>query len=76
VIVPVRVLSVVFSSTAKLTAPSPEPLAPAVTVIQLALLTAVHEQPVSVVTPTVPVADDSGNERLGADSVNVHVAPA
>src|SRR6187551_2196096 len=76
VIVPVRVLSVVLSSTAKPTVPSPDPLAPAVTVIQLALLTAVHEQPFSVVTPTVPVEDDSGNETLGADNVNVHAAPA
>jgi hypothetical protein len=34
--------------------PLPEPLAPLVIVIQVALLVAVHVQPVVVVTPTLP----------------------
>jgi hypothetical protein len=49
--VPVR--AVVLAAMVKLTAPIPAPVAPAVTVIQLALLTAVHEQLVPEVTESV-----------------------
>jgi hypothetical protein len=38
-----------------LTVPFPAPLPPDVTVIQLALLTAVHPQPLPAVTATLPV---------------------
>jgi hypothetical protein len=38
-----------------LTVPFPVPLAPKVTVIQLALLTPVHPQPLPAVTATLPV---------------------
>ena len=51
--VPVR-SAPVFSATVKLTDPVPVPLAPLVIVIQLTLLTAVHAQPVCVVTVTGP----------------------
>ena len=54
-IVNVPVLSPpVFFSTLNSTAPLPLPLAPDLTVIQFALLRAVHTQPVPAVTLTVP----------------------
>jgi len=40
----------------------PLPLAPSVTVIQSALLAAVHAQPVAAVTLTVPVPPPAGTE--------------
>ena len=54
VIVPV-VVAPVFGATEKATVPLPLPLAPVVTVIQEALLTAVHSQPRLLVIPTLPV---------------------
>ena len=55
----------------------PLPLAPALIVIHVALLAAVHAQPVPAVTVTVPVvaADDVRFDDVGA-IVNVHGAPA
>ena len=53
--VPVRSLPVAFAATVKLTVPFPVPLDPLLTVIQAALLTAVHVQPACVVTETAPV---------------------
>jgi hypothetical protein len=54
----------------------PLPLAPAVTVIQASLLTAVQLQPVPAVTVTVPVvAEDVGFTDVG-EIVNVQGAPA
>src|SRR5262245_15372523 len=58
VIVPAR-CGPVFATTENWTAPAPEPLAPAVMVIQLSLLTAVQAHPVAVVTlndPDPPLA--------------------
>ena len=56
VTVPVRSLSLsVFVATLNATEPLPLPLAPDVTVIQFALLLAVHAQPVPADTATVPV---------------------
>jgi hypothetical protein len=56
VIVPARVVPLGFAAALKLTLPVPLPVAPAVTVNQLVLLlTAVHEQPVGVVTDVEPV---------------------
>ena len=49
--VPVRAAAV--GATFSLTLPSPDPLAPDVTVIQLALLADVHAQPPAAVTDTV-----------------------
>ena len=51
--VPVRWVVAVLAATVKLTPPLPDPLAPAVMVIQLALVAAVHEQPVPDDTETV-----------------------
>ena len=51
--VPVREVVAVLAATLRLTVPLPEPLAPAVTVIQVALLVAVHAQPVPAVTVTL-----------------------
>ena len=50
VTVPVRVVVAAFAATVSVTVPLPEPLAPLATLIQLALLTAVHAQPAAVVT--------------------------
>jgi hypothetical protein len=52
--VPVRDAVVVFAATPNVTEPLPVPLAPALMVIQAALLVAVHAQPVAAVTTTVP----------------------
>jgi hypothetical protein len=48
--VPERCAVLGLGATLKLTEPSPDPVSPAVTVIHVALLTAVHEQPVCAVT--------------------------
>ena len=53
--VPVRPVVAVLAATLKFTVPLPDPLAPDVTVIQVALLTAVHPQPVPAVTFVLPV---------------------
>ena len=55
----------------------PLPLAPALMVIHVALLAAVHAQPVPAVTVTVPVAaaDVVRFDEVG-EIVNVHGAPA
>jgi len=54
VIVPVLCRPVLVA-TEKFATPEPEPLAPAVMVIQASLLAAVHAHPVTVVTFTLPV---------------------
>jgi hypothetical protein len=66
---------VVFAATLSATLPSPDPLAPAVTVIQAALLTAVQVQPVGAVTETLLVPPAAVLDALVADSANVHVTP-
>ena len=48
--VPQRCAVLGLGATVKLTEPLPDPVAPAVSVIQVAALTAVHEQPVCAVT--------------------------
>ncbi|MGB7909775.1 MAG: hypothetical protein WCF58_17285 [Syntrophobacteraceae bacterium] len=53
VIVPVRLVVALFTATEYVTVPLPEPEAPDTTLIQLTLLTAVHEHPDIEVTPTV-----------------------
>ncbi len=55
--------------------PLPEPLAPAVTVIQLALLVAVHAQALPPVTPTLPVPAAAVTDAVVAPNVYVQ-APA
>ena len=67
------------------TCPFPLPVAPPVTVIQVAPLLAVHAQPVPAVTPTTPeLADEpsvapteaSVNVQEAASCVTVNVLPA
>ena len=50
VIVPVRDVVAEFADTVNVTVPLPDPLAPPVIVIQVALLAAVHAQPLPLVT--------------------------
>lgn len=64
VAVPDRVVVAVFAAMLRLTVPLPEPLAPPVTVIQDALLPAVHEHPAGAVTLTVPVPPAAGSDWL------------
>ena len=64
VTVPLRVEVAVFAATLYATEPSPDPLAPLVTVIHATLLVAVHAQPVSDVTATEPVPPPAGTDWL------------
>ena len=64
VMVPVRALPG-FAVTLNATAPLPVPLAPAVTVIQFALLFAVQAQPVPADTAMVPVPPGAAIEASG-----------
>ena len=52
------------------------PVAPAVMVTQLALLVAVHAQPVAAVTVTVPVPAAAVGLADAGEMVGVHGAPA
>ncbi len=64
VIVPVLEDVLLFDPTEKLTVPFPEPLAPAVMVIQVALLVPVQLHPVVAVTLTLPVPPEEVNVPL------------
>ena len=63
-----------LGATVKLTEPGPEPVAPEVMVIQVALLTAVHEQPVVVVTVVDSSAPAAGTDWLEGEIENEHPA--
>src|SRR5690349_13470055 len=82
VTVPVRGLCEGFGAMARFTTPLPVPLAPPVTVIQLALLVAVQLQFVCVVTDTVrfaapaPVENDVGSMANSHGGCAEHVANA
>ena len=58
----VRLDATVFAATLKPAVPLPDPVAPLVTVIQAALLAAVHAQPVATVTLLLPVPPDSATD--------------
>jgi hypothetical protein len=82
--VPLREVVDGFAATLNETVPLPEPLAPAVIVIQVALLAAVHAQPVAAVTlvdegPPLPPIDRVAGEIAGvhaaAASLTVNVLP-
>jgi uncharacterized protein YhhL (DUF1145 family) len=60
--VPARDVVAVFAATLNVTEPLPDPLEPAVTVIQLALLVAVHPHPVPAVTEIVPEPPEEAND--------------
>ena len=68
-IVPLRDDPFGLAVNEKLTVPLPEPEAPPVTTIQLALLVAVHEQPVGVVTPALPAPAAAATDADVADRV-------
>ena len=70
--VPVRTAASVLGATVKLADPSPEPVAPAVTVIHVALLTAVQEQPVVAVTVADPLSPAAGTDWLVGEIENAH----
>jgi hypothetical protein len=57
------------------TVPLPEPLAPPVTVIQLALLAAVHAHPAPMVTPTLPLPAAAATEDVLLASVDPQLRP-
>jgi hypothetical protein len=69
VIVAVRATVLVLAAALNVTVPLPVPLAPPVTVSHVALLTAVHVQPVPAVTPTEPVPPPATTDALVADRV-------
>jgi hypothetical protein len=76
VTVPVRGDTDVFAAELKLTEPLPAPDAPAVTVSQLSLLTAVQAQPAGAVTVTVPVPPFEATLCDVGKIVSVQVMPA
>jgi hypothetical protein len=59
----------VFAVAVTLTLPLPDPLAPLVTVSQLAPLVAVHVQPVGAVTVTLPPPPAATMLSVVADTV-------
>ena len=65
--VPVRAPLVVFAATLNVTVARPVPVAPAVTVIQLALLAAVHEQLEPAVTVRLLVVAVETTEKVVCD---------
>jgi hypothetical protein len=68
VIVPVRVLAVLFAATVNETVPVPLPFAPEVITMNAALLAAVHAQPASVVTVRLPAPPPDGNDWLAGET--------
>jgi hypothetical protein len=69
VMVPVLLLPVVLADTEKETVPFPVPALPAVIVIHEALLVAVQEQLLEVVTATVPVLPEELRRELVGEMV-------
>jgi hypothetical protein len=68
VIVPVRLLAFVLAATVNETVPLPLPLVPEVIVMKAVLLAAVHAQPVSVVTATLPPPPPEENDWLAGET--------
>ena len=74
--VPVRAVPVVLAATLNVTEPMPDPLAPAVTVIQDVVVVAVQEQDVPEVTLSVRlVASASTSKLVGVTVAEQPVAP-
>ena len=65
-----------LAATAKVTLPLPEPLLPAVTVIQASVLTAVQAHPGAAATAKVPVAAFAAAAWLLGVRVIVQLAPS
>jgi hypothetical protein len=74
--VPVRDWFFVFAPMEKLDEPFPDPFAPAVTVIHVALLTVVHAQPVMALMVVDPDPPDALTVCDDGEIVGVHGAPA
>jgi hypothetical protein len=70
--VPVRCDGVVFACTLKPAVPLPVPLAPDVTVMNDALLAAVHVHPLVVVIVEDPVPPPAAAECVVGEMVNEH----
>ena len=71
VTVPVRGVAVVFAATLKVTEPIPDPLAPAVTVIQGVVVLAVQAQDVPEVTLSVRLLTKASTAKLTGVTVPV-----
>jgi hypothetical protein len=69
--VPVRAVPVVLAATLNVTEPMPDPLAPAVTVIQDVVVVAVHEQAVPAMTLTVRLLAIASTAKLSGVTVPV-----
>jgi hypothetical protein len=73
--VPVRDADPVFGATVYVTEPLPLPAAPALIVIHVAALVAVHPQPDAAVTPTVPVTPAATTFADAVEIVGAHRVP-
>jgi hypothetical protein len=73
--VPVRAAPA-FAATVMVTAPCPVPVAPDTTVIQVAALTAVHEQPAGAVRLTVTDPPAASTPWAGRSSENTQSGAA
>ena len=73
--VPDRAAPPVFAATEYVTVPFPLPLAPDVTVMNEALLVAVHAQPEDAVTATVAVPPVFATDCVVGLTANAHVVP-
>ena len=76
VIVPVRDVVAEFAATLNVTVPFPDPLAPPVIVIHVALLAAVHAQPLPLVTVNEPVPPPATTDSDTGETEYVHGAAA
>ena len=74
--VPVRGDKLVFAATLKFTVPSPDPPGPDVMVSHDVEVAAVHEQPVSVSTLTVPLVAAAGTEAVTGEMAKLQAWPA
>jgi hypothetical protein len=72
--VPVRCDVLVLGAMVKLAGPLPDPLAPAVTVIHVTLLSAVHAHPEVVVTVVEPLAPAAAADWLDGEIEKVQAA--
>jgi hypothetical protein len=72
--VPVRADVELLAAIENVTEPLPEPEAPVLTVIQLALLTLVHEQPAAAVTVELPDPPAEAIDRLFGEIVGAQAA--
>ena len=69
--VPRREAPVVFAAMLNVTEPMPDPVAPAVTVIQVAVVVAVHEQAVPAMTLTVRLVAIASTAKLSGVTLPV-----